>query len=203
MPPLPNRPLGHTLGSRGASVNLAAYLDYVCPYSAKAYVTLRKVVVPHYADKGFSFTFYHQVQPWHPQSTLTHEAGLAVAKLGGNDAFWHFSDVLMDRQEEFFDVNIINKTRPQIAAELAALAQGAAGVPKQDVEHLLSLANIEGAKNPASNIADELKWEIKAARLLGIHVSPTTTLNGLLVETSSSWGLEQWRDLLDPLLTSK
>ena len=26
------------------------------------------------------FTFHHQVQPWHPQSTAMHEAALAVAK---------------------------------------------------------------------------------------------------------------------------
>ena len=30
---------------------------------------------------------------WHPQSTVTHEAGLAVASMGGDDAFWRFSDV--------------------------------------------------------------------------------------------------------------
>ena len=34
-----------------------------CPFSKKAYATLRKQVVPHYKDKSFRFIFYHQVQP--------------------------------------------------------------------------------------------------------------------------------------------
>ncbi len=40
-----------------------------------------------------------QVQPWHPQSTLTHEAGLAVAREAGPAAFWDFSDAMFDQQE--------------------------------------------------------------------------------------------------------
>ena len=36
---------------------------------------------------------------WHPQSSLTHEASLAVAKVGGDEAFWQFSDALFDNQE--------------------------------------------------------------------------------------------------------
>lgn len=36
---------------------------------------------------------------WHPQSTLTHEAGLAVAKVGGDEEFWKFSDALFECQE--------------------------------------------------------------------------------------------------------
>lgn len=36
---------------------------------------------------------------WHPQSLLTHEAGLAVSKVAGEDAFWKFSDALFERQE--------------------------------------------------------------------------------------------------------
>ena len=34
-----------------------------CPFSRKAYVTLRNQVAPHYQDKSFRFIFYHQVQP--------------------------------------------------------------------------------------------------------------------------------------------
>ena len=46
----------------------------------------------------------------------------------------------------------------------------------------------------------DLKFHIKFSRQNGIHVSPTTTLNGLVFDSSSSWGLEEWRDVLDPYL---
>ncbi len=35
----------------------------------------------------------------------------------------------------------------------------------------------------------------------GIHASPTFLVNGLVVgQASSGWTLEQWRELLDPVL---
>ena len=45
----------------------------------------------------------------------------------------------------------------------------------------------------------ELKFSIKFARQNGIHVSPTTMLNGLVFDSSSSWGLEDFKKVLDPL----
>ena len=35
---------------------------------------------------------------------------------------------------------------------------------------------------------------------MGVHVSPTLSVNGLIVD-SSSWKLDEYKDLLDPLLT--
>jgi hypothetical protein len=57
-----------------------------------------------------------------------------------------------------------------------------------------------GQKNPGNAVTQDMKWEIKSSRQLSMHVSPTTMLNGLVYETSSSWTLEQWRELLEPVL---
>ncbi len=51
---------------------------------------------------------------WHPQSTMTHEAGLAVARLGGEGAFWRFSDALYERQADFFDEAVWDMSRRQV-----------------------------------------------------------------------------------------
>jgi hypothetical protein len=69
----------------------------VCPFSTKHYVTLRNVVLPAYQARSFKYVFYHQVQPWHPQSVQTHEAAIAVSKVAGEEAFWKYSDILMER----------------------------------------------------------------------------------------------------------
>lgn len=45
-----------------------------------------------------------------------------------------------------------------------------------------------------------LKWYIKEGRQLGVHVSPTLSVNGLMVDSSSSWQLKDYQELLDPLL---
>lgn len=65
---------------------LEVFLDYVCPFSAKLYNTLVGTVVPQLAKdpsgpaSRLQILFRHQVQPWHPSSTLVHEAGLAVQR---------------------------------------------------------------------------------------------------------------------------
>ena len=45
-----------------------------------------------------------------------------------------------------------------------------------------------------------LKWYIKEGRQTGVHVSPTLSVNGLLIDSSSSWQLTNYQELLDPLL---
>ena len=45
-----------------------------------------------------------------------------------------------------------------------------------------------------------LKWYIKEGRQLGVHVSPTLSVNGLFVDSSSSWQLKDYQELLDPLV---
>lgn len=74
---------------------LELYLDYVCPYSLKMYNTVYSSVIPLIRQKYASevqIIFRQQIQPWHPSSTLTHEAGVAVLKLQENK-FWDFSKV--------------------------------------------------------------------------------------------------------------
>lgn len=74
---------------------LELYLDYVCPYSAKMFKTVHTSVLPlireKYADK-VQLLFRQQIQPWHPSSTLVHEAAVAVLKLQPGK-FWDFSKV--------------------------------------------------------------------------------------------------------------
>lgn len=77
---------------------LELYLDYVCPYSAKMFNTVYSSVFPlikqKYASK-VQILFRQQIQPWHPSSTLVHEAGVAVLKLQPGK-FFEFSKVCDD-----------------------------------------------------------------------------------------------------------
>ena len=70
-------------------------------------------VIPHYAGQ-VNFVFHNQVQSWHPHATQLHEASLAVAALGGVDAFHAFSAALFRRQGEFEDQAVMDKSRNQI-----------------------------------------------------------------------------------------
>merc|ERR1711988_1450382 len=81
--PLSARRIGWRMGPKDADVELGAFLDFMCPFSRKAYRTLRNEVFPHYMRKeqavkpsgrSLSFSFYQHVQPWHPQGILLHNA---------------------------------------------------------------------------------------------------------------------------------
>ena len=57
-----------------------------------------------------------------------------------------------------------------------------------------------GQRNPGTLVTNELKLQVKFGRQMGVHVSPTTTWNGLVCDTSSGWSADEWAAFLDPLL---
>lgn len=83
------------LGNAQTLHTLELYLDYVCPFSQKMFNTVYTSVLPlirqKYASK-VQILFRQQIQPWHPSSTLVHEAGVAVLKIEPGK-FWDFSKV--------------------------------------------------------------------------------------------------------------
>jgi len=108
------------------------------------------------------FIFRQQVQPWHPSSTLVHEAGLAVLKTNP-DKFWEFSKALFDKQTDYFDVNVVNETRNKTYERLAKLA-GDVGVDSKKVYGLLEVADKpdkDGAMNVGNGVTNDLKIVIK------------------------------------------
>ncbi|KAK8122460.1 hypothetical protein PG984_011130 [Apiospora sp. TS-2023a] len=182
---------------------LEVYLDYVCPFSAKQFNTLYHTVVPLVQGSsewsaGLEIIFRHQVQPWHPSSTLTHEAAVAVLKLAP-EKFWAFSDALFQQQKDFFDVNVVNESRNQTYKRLAKVAAGV-GVDESKVYGLLEISDKpgpDGSLNSGNQVTNDLKVLIKMARLVSIHVSPTVVFDGVVAnDISSSWTKEQWTEFL-------
>ena len=122
--------------------------------------------------------FRQQIQPWHPSSTLTHEAGAAVLKLSP-DHFWDFSDKLFDQQTDFYDVSVVHETRNDTYKRLAKVA-GAAGVDETAFYDVLKISDKpgeDGALNIGNGVTNDLKLMVKANRLVGVHVTPTVIFN--------------------------
>lgn len=156
-------------------------LDYVCPFSKKQFNTFYNDVAP-LVNKSYSgklqVIFRQQVQPWHPSSTLVHEAALAVLKTDASK-FWPFSAALFDKQTEYFDVNVVNESRNQTYGRLAKLAAGV-GVDEKAIYKLLEISDKpgeDGSLNTGNQVTNDLKLLIKAGRLASIHVSPTVLFN--------------------------
>ncbi|MCJ1302328.1 hypothetical protein MMC08_005131 [Hypocenomyce scalaris] len=181
---------------------LELYLDYVCPFSAKMFATLHSSVFPLVQKKypqKVRFIFRQQIQPWHPSSTLVHEAGAAILRLAP-EKFYDFSAQLFKEQKEYFDVNVVNETRNDTYRRLAKVA-GKVGVDEGEVYGLLEVGgkpDKDGALNVGNKVTDDVKLMVKANRLTGVHVTPTVLFNGVVENSiSSSFTPQQWEQWLE------
>ena len=147
------------------------YLDYVCPFSAKMFKTLYNFVLPNVPKKypaKVQFLFRQQIQPWHPSSTLVHEAGAAVLRLAP-DKFWPFSEALFEHQKEYFDVNVVHEARNDTYKRLAKLA-GSVGLEENKVFELLEISDKPGeggSLNTGNKVTDDVKLMVKVSLPVG------------------------------------
>lgn len=164
--------------------------------------TLYNDVLPSLSSKitsNVSIIFRQQIQPWHPSSTLVHEAGAAVLRLNP-DKFGAFSKELFAKQKEYFDVNVVNETRNATYKRLAKLA-GSVGVSEDETYKLLEISDKpdkDGGLNTGNGVTDDVKLMVKANRLTGVHVTPTVLFNGVVENSiSSSFTKDQWIEWLE------
>lgn len=108
--------------------------------------------------------FRQQIQPWHPSSTLVHEAGAAVLRLTPSK-FYEFSATLFAHQNEYFDVNVVNETRNDTYKRLACLAQtiGVEGAKVLELLHVSDKPGKDGALNSGNTVTDDVKFMVKAS----------------------------------------
>lgn len=181
---------------------LEIYLDYCCPFSAKIFRSLNGFVFPKIRAnqewaKSLSIIFRPQIQPWHPSSTLMHEAALAVLKIAPAK-FWEFSGILFEEQTGYFDISVINELRNDTYKRLAKVA-GKAGVDEQKVYDLLVIPDKpgpDGSLNNGNGVTNDVKVITKMNRLIGVHVTPTVVFDGVVQDVSSGWTEEQWQEWL-------
>ncbi|KAE8156316.1 thioredoxin-like protein [Aspergillus tamarii] len=197
---LPPKFAGHRLRAgtdQHPQHTLELYLDYACPFSAKMfdtfYSSVKSTLASQYRGK-LQVIFRQHIQPWHPSSTLMHEAGAAVLRVAP-EKFWEFSAALFKQQKDFFDVSVVNETRNRTYERLAEVA-GRVGVEEREVLKLLTVSNKasdNGELNTGNDVTEDIKKMVKADRAVGVHVSPTVYFNGIEEPgISSSFTATQW-----------
>ena len=162
--------------------------------------SVRPLVQKKHTQPGVRIIFRQQIQPWHPSSTLVHEAGAAVLRVAPSK-FWDFSSLLFQHQTEYFDVSVVNETRNETYKRLAKLAAEVEGIDEGKILSLLKISDKpgeDGALNVGNGVTDDVKQMVKAARLTGVHVSPTVLFNGIEEKSiGSSWTAQQWEEWLE------
>jgi len=125
------------------------------------YTSVLPAIQSKYATK-LQLIFRQQIQPWHPSSTLTHEAGAAVLKLAP-EKFYEFSAALFKKQTDFFDVNVVNEVRNKTYERLAKIA-GSVGVEEEKLLDLLRIPDkpgADGALNVGNGVTNDIKVMVK------------------------------------------
>lgn len=127
------------------------------------YTSARPIITEKYSSK-LQVIFRQHVQPWHPSSTLTHEAAAAVLKIAP-EKFWRFSADLFKHQGEFFDVSVVNETRNKTYERLAKIA-GGVGVNEREILELLTIKDKpdeNGQLNTGNQVTNDLKLIIRVS----------------------------------------
>jgi len=96
----------HIRGNPNAPIMLVEYSDYDCPFCRIFHDTMNRVMLEYGTDGDVAWAFRHfPIDSLHPDAPKIAEASECVAELGGNDAFWTFSDALNDSREITYGTN--------------------------------------------------------------------------------------------------
>lgn len=112
--------------------------------------------------------FRQIIQPWHPSSTLTNEAGAAVLKIAP-EKFWEFSATLFKQQAEFFDACVANEPRNKTYERLAKIA-GKVGLNEKQVLELLVI-NEDPGNESQMHVGNGITSDIKRMVKVGVSDS--------------------------------
>lgn len=87
----------HVRGSKDkAQLAIIEYSDYQCPFCHRVHPTYKQIMET-YGDKVV-WVYRHFPLSFHPDAMPFAVGSECVAELAGNDAFWSFTDALMNQQ---------------------------------------------------------------------------------------------------------
>lgn len=137
----------HIRGNPNAPIVFVEYSDYDCPFCKNFHETMKRIMQEHGASGQIAWVYRHYpIQQLHPSAPRIAAASECVAKLGGDTAFWTFSDLVFEERgiNEPTDLSRL----PEFAAE--------AGVDAAAYEACVASGETEGAVTEDFNDAVEI-----------------------------------------------
>lgn len=85
----------HILGNPNAPIVIVEYSDFDCPFCKNFHETMQQIMAEYGKDGKVAWVYRHfPLEQLHPNAPRIAEASECVAKIGGNDAFWKFTDLI-------------------------------------------------------------------------------------------------------------
>jgi protein-disulfide isomerase len=113
----------HIRGNPNAPIVIVEYSDFECPFCKNFHETMNKVMAEYGVDGQVAWVYRnYPIVQLHPNAPKIAEASECVASIGGNDAFWKFSDFVfgergvneptdITRLPEFAEKSGVNKAK--------------------------------------------------------------------------------------------
>mgnify|MGYP000241720507 CR=1 FL=1 len=111
----------YILGNPNAPIVMVEYSDYDCPFCKQFHATMHQILDEHGVTGRLAWVYRQfPLVDLHPNAPQIAEAALCVGDLGGNTAFWTFSDSVFDSREE---TEFTNVTKLPQFAEAAGVSR--------------------------------------------------------------------------------
>lgn len=85
----------YIFGNKNAKFSLIEWSDAECPFCKRHHPT-PKALIEKYGD-DLNWVYRHYPLSFHPNAQKTAEAQECAGELGGNDAFWEYTDVVFEK----------------------------------------------------------------------------------------------------------
>ncbi|MBI4086411.1 thioredoxin domain-containing protein [Candidatus Kaiserbacteria bacterium] len=87
----------HVRGNPNAPIVVVEYSDYDCPFCSQFHTTMRRAIEKYGANGKVAWVYRHfPLKQLHPNAFKIAAASECVAEIGGNEAFWKFTDLVFD-----------------------------------------------------------------------------------------------------------
>ncbi len=107
----------HILGDPGAPVKLVEFSDFECPFCKRAHPTLKRIMAEYGESGKVAWVYRHfPLDALHKKARKEAQASECANELGGNDAFWAYTDRLYEitPSNDRLDLSLL----PKIAEEI-------------------------------------------------------------------------------------
>ena len=89
----------HIRGNPNAPIMLVEYSDYDCPFCKNFHETMNQIMEDYGLSGQVAWVYRHfPLEQLHPNAPRIALASECVAELGGDDAFWTFSDLVFEER---------------------------------------------------------------------------------------------------------
>ena len=151
---------GSSRGPANAPLQLVEFSDFQCPHCKEAQPTVDRLLKDYPQAHFVSQVF--PLRNIHSEAEKAAENGVCVAKIGGNDAFFKYTDAVYANQEQL---------TPNGSAPALASAVKAAGVDEAKAAACVAEPSTKATVDASLKVGDEV----------GVNQTPTLFVNGRML----------------------